>query len=219
MAACTQWTHSDVWLQLATTPEWLCNTGDRLNEKARWNSNWRVLSNVTRCIDAGCGVIHHTGVSDWSYRVHLLQRSHSAWTEFCFADKLHNGLLIGVGVVQPFVIAAYRFATALALYMVPLAALQKSAVWAYIHESFDLIPHYCSLDAFFDQSICHHVSLHYQLNWECGDLPTFTLFSDAMRVHQPLHLDRHHHFFIRTIDFVPHLLQALCTFANVSHKS
>ena len=35
MQACTQWTHSDVWLQLATTPECLFKIGDQWSEKKR----------------------------------------------------------------------------------------------------------------------------------------------------------------------------------------
>jgi len=37
MQACTQWTHSDVWSQLATTPECLFQIGDGQSEKKRWS--------------------------------------------------------------------------------------------------------------------------------------------------------------------------------------
>jgi hypothetical protein len=66
MHACTQWTHSDVWSQLAPTPECLFKIGDRQSEKNRWNSDWRAICNATRGIETGCGVIRHRGVSDGS---------------------------------------------------------------------------------------------------------------------------------------------------------
>jgi len=64
----TQWTHSDVWSQLATTPEWSFKIGDRQNKKKRWNSGQRAIWNATHWIDAGRGVICHRGVSDGSDR-------------------------------------------------------------------------------------------------------------------------------------------------------
>jgi len=82
----TQWTHSDVWSQLATTPEWSFKIGDRQNEKKRWNPDQRAIWNATCWIDAGRGVIRHWGVSDSSDGARPLWRSHSAGTEIFFAD-------------------------------------------------------------------------------------------------------------------------------------
>ena len=87
MQACTQWTHSDVWSQLATTPECLFKLGDRQSKKKRRNSDRRARCNTTRGIDAGRGVIRHRGVSDGSDGARPLWRSHSARTEMFFADE------------------------------------------------------------------------------------------------------------------------------------
>ena len=86
MHACTQWTHSDVWSQLAPTPECLFKIGDRQSEKNRWTSDWRGICNATRGIETGCGVIRHRGVSDGSDGARPLWRSLSARTETFFAD-------------------------------------------------------------------------------------------------------------------------------------
>jgi hypothetical protein len=86
MQARTQRTQSDVWSQLATTPEWSFTIGDRQNEKKRWNSDQRAIWNSTRWIDAGRRVIRHWGVSDGSDGARPLWRSHSARTEIFFAD-------------------------------------------------------------------------------------------------------------------------------------
>jgi len=88
MQARTQWTHSDVWSQLATLPEWRFKIGDRQNVKKPWNSDQRAILNATGWIDAGRGVIRHRGVSDGSDRARPLWRSHSARTEIFFADVL-----------------------------------------------------------------------------------------------------------------------------------
>ena len=48
------------------------------------------MCNVTRGIDAGCGVIRHRGVSDGSDGARPLWRSHSARTEMFFADVPHD---------------------------------------------------------------------------------------------------------------------------------
>jgi len=84
---CTQSTHSDVWLLLATTPECLFKIGDRQSEKKRWNGDRRVICNATRGIDARRVVIGHRGVSDGSDGVRSLWWSHSAQTEMFFADE------------------------------------------------------------------------------------------------------------------------------------
>jgi len=86
MQARTQWTHTDVFSQLATTPEWSFKIGDRQNAKRQWNSDRRAIYNATRCFDAGRGVIRHRGVSDGSYGARPVWRSHSARTEYFFAD-------------------------------------------------------------------------------------------------------------------------------------
>jgi len=86
MEACTQWTHSDVWSQLPTTPECLFKMGERQSEKKLWNCDRRAICNATRGIDVGRGVIRHRGVSDGSDGVCPLWRSHSARTEMFFAD-------------------------------------------------------------------------------------------------------------------------------------
>jgi len=92
MQACTQWTHSDVSSQLATTPECLSKIGDRQSEKKRRNSDWRVICNVTRGIDAGRVVIRHRGVSDGSDGPRPLWQSHSVRTEMFFADVLEPSI-------------------------------------------------------------------------------------------------------------------------------
>jgi len=86
MQACTQWTHSDVLSQLATTPEWSFKIGDRQNAKRQWNSDRRATYNATRSIAAGRGVIRHRGVSDGSDGARPLWPSHSARTEYFFPD-------------------------------------------------------------------------------------------------------------------------------------
>jgi len=86
MRACTQWTHSDVWSQLAPTPECLLKIRDRQSEKNRWNSDWRAICNATHGIETGCGAIRHRGVSEGSDGARPLWRSLSARTEIFFAD-------------------------------------------------------------------------------------------------------------------------------------
>ena len=91
MQACTQWTHSDVWSQLATTPECLFTIGDRQSEKEWRNSDRRAICNATRGIDTGRWQIRLRGVSDGSDRARPLWRSHSARTEMFFPDVGHSG--------------------------------------------------------------------------------------------------------------------------------
>jgi len=88
MQVSTQWTHSDVWSQLATTPECLFKIGDRQGEKKWWNGDWWAICNAMRGIDTWRRVIRHRGVSDGLDRARPLWRSHSAWTEMCSADVL-----------------------------------------------------------------------------------------------------------------------------------
>ena len=63
---CIQWTHSDVWSQLATTLRCSCTIGYRQREKKRRNRDWRAIFNATRRIGAGHGLVCHRGVSDGS---------------------------------------------------------------------------------------------------------------------------------------------------------
>ena len=88
MQTCTQWTHSDVWSQLATTLDCLFKIGDRQREKKQRNSDRRAIWNATRGIESGRGVmIWHQGVSNSSDGARPLWRSHSARTEMFFADE------------------------------------------------------------------------------------------------------------------------------------
>jgi len=80
MKARTHWTHSDMWSQLATMPEWSSNIGDWKSEKKRWNYDRGVICNATCGIHAWRGVIHHWGVLDSSDGVRQLGRSHSTRT-------------------------------------------------------------------------------------------------------------------------------------------
>jgi len=91
MQTCTLWIHSDVWSQLATTSEWSSEIGDWQNESKYWNSDRRVICNAMRWNDAGRKAIRHTGVSDGSYWVCPLRRSHSTQTESLFADAQLRG--------------------------------------------------------------------------------------------------------------------------------
>jgi len=86
MQACTKWTHSDVWSQLATTPECLFKRGDQQREKTRQNSDRRAIRNAMRGIDAARSVIRHRGVPERSDGARPLWRSHSARTEMFSAD-------------------------------------------------------------------------------------------------------------------------------------
>ena len=86
MQACTQWTHSDIWSQLATTPECLFTIGDRQSEKKQRNSDWRAICNVMRGIDAGRGVIRHLVVADGANGARPLWRSQYTRTEMFFVD-------------------------------------------------------------------------------------------------------------------------------------
>jgi len=88
MQAWTQRTHSDVWSQMATTPECLFKIGDQQSEKKQRNGDRRAICNATSGIDGGHAVIRHRGVSDGSDRVRPLWRSYSARTEIFLADVL-----------------------------------------------------------------------------------------------------------------------------------
>ena len=88
MHAYTQWTHSDVWSQLATTPECLFNITDRQSKKKWGNGDWRAIYNATRRIDAWRGVYCHRGVSDVPDGARPLWCSHSARIEIYFADVI-----------------------------------------------------------------------------------------------------------------------------------
>jgi len=86
MQARTQWTNSDLWLQLATRPECSFEIGDRQSEKKWWNRDRRAICNAMRGIEAGRRVICHWGVSNGSDGVRPLWPSQSARTEMFFAD-------------------------------------------------------------------------------------------------------------------------------------
>jgi len=86
MQARTQWTHSDVWLQLATTPECLFKIGDRQSEKKRRIPDRRAICNATCGFEAGGGDICHRGVSDRSDGARPLWWSHPTRMEIFFAD-------------------------------------------------------------------------------------------------------------------------------------
>ena len=80
----TQWTHSDVWSQLATTPVWSFIIEDWQNAKTRWNSDRRVIYNPTPCIHSRHRAIHHRGVSYGSEGTRPLWRCHPARIEYFF---------------------------------------------------------------------------------------------------------------------------------------
>jgi len=85
MQELTQWTHSDIWSQLATTREWSFKLGDRQNERKQQKSDQRAIWNRTYSIDARRGIIRQQGVSDVSDGVRPLPWSHSGRTEIIFA--------------------------------------------------------------------------------------------------------------------------------------
>jgi len=83
---CTQWTHSDVWSQLATTPNCVFPIGYRQSRKKWRNCNRRAIHNATRSIGARRAAVCNRGVSASSDGVRSLRPCHSAWTEMFFAD-------------------------------------------------------------------------------------------------------------------------------------
>jgi len=83
---CTQWTHSDVWSQLATTQQCSFTIAYRQSQKKWRNCDRRAICNATRRFGAGRGVVCHLGGSDGSDGARPLWRSHSARTEMFFAD-------------------------------------------------------------------------------------------------------------------------------------
>ena len=86
MQACTKWTHSDIWWQLATMLVCLFEIRDQQSEKKGWNVDRRAICNARCSFDARRGVIRHRGGSDGSDRAHPLWPSHSARTEMYFAN-------------------------------------------------------------------------------------------------------------------------------------
>jgi len=86
----TQWTHSDISSQLATTPECSFEIGVRQREKNWWRCNRRVICDATHGTDTGRGVISHWGVSDGSDRAYPLWWRHSTWTDICFVHVVHS---------------------------------------------------------------------------------------------------------------------------------
>jgi len=130
----------------------------------------------------------------------------------------HNIALMGAGAVWAWAVAACWFAAALDFNLGPSATMLSSAVWAYVREWFDSVPHSRRLDACFQKRAGHLVPFHYQDNWRCGDLTPRSPIPEAMRVHQPSHVDWNYHSFVLSLDLIPLLLQALCPFAHVPHK-
>jgi len=83
---CTQWTHSNIWSQLATSPQCSFAILCRQSEKNQQNCDCRAICNATCGIGAGRRGICHRGVSDSSDLARPLWSSHSARTEMFFAD-------------------------------------------------------------------------------------------------------------------------------------
>jgi len=79
-------THSEVWSQLATTPQCQFTIGYRQSKKKRRNRDRSAICNAKHGIGTGRRVICHRGVSDSTDRAHPLCRSHSARTEMSFSD-------------------------------------------------------------------------------------------------------------------------------------
>jgi len=86
MQARTEWTHSDIWLHLAPTPECSFKIGDQQSEENRRNSTWRAICNIMRDIDARCGVVCLQSVFDSPDRARPLWQSHSALMEIFSPD-------------------------------------------------------------------------------------------------------------------------------------
>jgi len=140
------------------------------------------------------------------------------WERALLCNAPYNVAPMAAGAVWPWAVAACWFATALALYVAPSAAMLTSTVWAYIHEWFGLVPHSRRLDALFDQSPCHLVPLNNKDDWQCGDLPLLSPLPDAVRVRLPTHIDGDHNYFVLNMNLVPHHLLALSAFAHVPHE-
>jgi len=102
--------------------------------------------------------------------------------------------------------------------MAPPAAMLRSAVWAYVREWFDSVPHSCRLDAHFAPFPHHLVPVNYKDDCRCGDLPHQSPFPGVVRACQPSHLDWDHPSFVLRMNLVPHLMQALCAFAHLPRE-
>jgi hypothetical protein len=87
---CTQWTHSDVWSQLATMLQCSFTIGYRQSEKKPQNCDQRVICNAMCGIGTGHRVIWHQGDSDGSDGALSLWWSQSTRTEMFFADVAYH---------------------------------------------------------------------------------------------------------------------------------
>jgi len=96
MRARVHWAHSDVWSQLAPTPECSFNMGDWQSERNQWSCDWRAECNTMHGIDTGRGVICHKGFSDGCDGAHPLWHSDYAWTEMYFSEDTPSVTAIGL---------------------------------------------------------------------------------------------------------------------------
>ena len=81
-----EWTHSDVWSQLATTRHCSITIRYWQSEKRQRNSHGRALSTATRCIGAEPRVFCHLSIFDGYGWAGPPGQSHSARTEMLFAN-------------------------------------------------------------------------------------------------------------------------------------
>ena len=156
MHAFTQWTHSDLWSQLAPTPECLFKIGDWQSEKNRWNSDWRAICNATRGIETGCGVIRHRGVSDGSDGACPLWRSLSVRTEIFFADAVD-------GVTSSYYLNSF--------YPANFTTKTKSS----FHQSI------CLAKACIQPSMWSNISFYTVITWFSGTVYLFDIYSVQYR--------------------------------------
>jgi len=98
MQACTQWTHSNLWSQLAPTQECSFKIRGRQSKKKSRNGDRRVIGNATCRTHPGRRVLCLGGVSDGFDGACPLWSSYSALTEMYFGDVIscssHQSLLV-----------------------------------------------------------------------------------------------------------------------------
>ena len=82
-----QFTHSDVWSELAITPERSFNIGEKHKKMIQWHSDRWAICKVTHGIEAGRGVIVQRGVCNRCDAAHPIWQSHSAQPDTVFADE------------------------------------------------------------------------------------------------------------------------------------
>ena len=127
----------------------------------------------------------------------------------------HYVALMVAGTVWPSAVGARVFASAHALYVAPSAAVLALTVWTGNREWFDSVPHSRRIDTVLDQS-SRHIAPHYdEDHWRCGDHPVLPSLLDAVGAHQPPYMYRDRDPFVLSVDFIPHLLPALCAFSHV----